>query len=341
LRYLWVNTALLVLVAAQLASGYVGLVSGDQARRWVLWAHGVGAYAATLALVWKGSVILDAIRRRRADLARVAFLGLLCLLLATLATGYLWSFLGRRLVGPYSLMTLHVALALGVLAVLVVHVAARRFVLRLDASRDRRAALRLLGLGVAGVALWGAASRVAAGLGLPGALRRFTGSYEVGRQGEFPVVSWLFDDPTPVDIAAWRLTVEGAVERPRVLSYDDLRALVDAETTTIIDCTGGWYSEQRWRGVALSRLLALASPTPAAQSVTVEAVSGYSRRFPLNDALGYLLALEVAGQPLEHAHGYPARLVAPDRRGFEWVKWVRRIRMEETSALLQPPVPLQ
>ena len=48
-----------------------------------------------MALVWKGSVILGAIRRRRSDLARVVFLGLLALLLATLATGYFWTFLGR------------------------------------------------------------------------------------------------------------------------------------------------------------------------------------------------------------------------------------------------------
>jgi DMSO/TMAO reductase YedYZ molybdopterin-dependent catalytic subunit len=342
LRFPWVNAALLALVAAQLATGYVGLVAGDERQRWILWAHGAGAYAATLALIWKGAVILDALRRRRADLARVAFLVLLALVLGTLGSGYLWSFAGRRLLGPYSLMTLHVGMAIGVLGLLLVHVSARRFVLRPNASRDRRAALRLAGLAIAGAVLWGAAGQITSRLGLAGAFRRFTGSYGTGSlTGEFPVVSWLFDHPPPVDLDSWRLAVEGAVERPMSMSYDDLRSLANDQATTVLDCTGGWYSEQRWRGVAIGRLLDLAGCLPSAQSVTVEAVSGYYRRFPLEVVRRHLLALEVAGSPLDHGHGYPARLVAPDRRGFEWVKWVGRIRVEETGEWLQPPVPLE
>ena len=55
----------------------------------------------------------------------------------------------------------------------------------------------------------------------------------------------------------------------------------------------------------------------------------------------YLLALAVAGRPLSDGHGFPVRLVAPDRRGVEWVKWIARIEVNETSHLWQPPLPLQ
>jgi DMSO/TMAO reductase YedYZ molybdopterin-dependent catalytic subunit len=44
---------------------------------------------------------------------------------------------------------------------------------------------------------------------------------------------------------------------------------------------------------------------------------------------------------LSHGHGSPARLVAPGKRGFEWVKWVDHIEVNETSKWLQPPLPLQ
>ena len=91
----------------------------------------------------------------------------------------------------------------------------------------------------------------------------------------------------------------------------------------------------------LGRLLDLAGPRPGARSVSCAASSGYGRRFALGPARGYLLALGVAGQTLDHAHGFPLRLVAPERRGFEWVKWVARVEVLAESELLQPPVPLQ
>ena len=53
-----------------------------------------------------------------------------------------------------------------------------------------------------------------------------------------------------------------------------------------------------------------------------------------------VLATQVAGAPLGHGHGFPARLVVPDRRGFDWVKWVVRVHVGRTSHLLQPPLPL-
>lgn len=343
MRHPWVNTVLLALLAAQLASGFGGLVSGAERHAWVLWLHGIGAWAIVALLAWKGAVVVQAWRRRRGlSVERAGFALLALLLLATLGTGFLWTTGGRSLVGPYSLMTLHVLLALALAALLLWHVRARRFVLRVPSARGRRAFLRLGAASAAGLAFWLLAGRVASALALPGARRRFTGSYEVGSgTGAFPVVSWLFDAPPPVDLARWRLRVEGAVARPLELSYADVARLADAEAVVTLDCTGGWYSEQAWRGVALGRLLALAGLLPGARSVTVESVSGYGRRFGLGEAERLLLALEVAGRRLDHGHGFPARLVAPERRGYDWVKWVTRVEVNETSELLQPPLPLR
>jgi DMSO/TMAO reductase YedYZ molybdopterin-dependent catalytic subunit len=54
-----------------------------------------------------------------------------------------------------------------------------------------------------------------------------------------------------------------------------------------------------------------------------------------------LLALDVAGRPLSHGHGAPARLVVPDHRGFDWVKWVVRVTVNDSGDFWQPPLPLQ
>ena len=61
----------------------------------------------------------------------------------------------------------------------------------------------------------------------------------------------------------------------------------------------------------------------------------------MSEARSYILATHVGGEPLSRGHGFPARLVAPDKRGFEWVKWVEEIEVNDTSKWLQPPLPLQ
>ncbi len=343
MRYPWANTALLALVVGQLATGYAGLTSGSASLGWLLWLHGVGAYAIVVLLVWKGAVVLGSLRqRRRGSLARLGLLILAGLLLATLATGLLWSFAGRRLLFQYSLITIHIILAVGVLGLLVWHTYQMRFVFGVRRATGRRAFLQLGGVTIGGLALWLSAGRAVAFFDLPGSSRRFTGSYEAESIGDrFPTVSWLFDSPAPVDPLGWRLAIDGAVARPLALTYEQLEQLAGDNLDSVLDCTGGWYTRQDWQGMSVGRLLDLAGAASGARSVTFEAVSGYARRFSVEESRGFLLATGVAGQPLSHGHGFPTRLVAPGYRGFNWVKWVVRIQVNETSRFWQAPVPLQ
>lgn len=339
----WANTILLVGLLGQFATGFVGLISGAMDRAWALWLHGVGAYAITVILVWKSRVVLNSIeRRRRAGYARAAFLTLLALLLLTLGTGFLWTFAGRRLAAGYSLITLHILLAVAVGALLVYHVAAMRFILRVPAATGRRAFLRLGAVALAGLALSQFAAGSVAALGLPGARRRFTGSYEIGSHtGRFPVVIWLSDTVPSLAADSYRLVVDGLVERPLALTYPELLEMASDRQEVTIDCTGGWYSTQGWTGVGVGRLLDRAGVRREAASVLVQSATGYWRRFPVEEATRCLLATAVAGSPLDAGHGFPARLVAPGRRGYDWVKWVVRIRLDAVSPLAQPPLPLQ
>ena len=130
-----------------------------------------------------------------------------------------------------------------------------------------------------------------------------------------------------------------AVEREVVLSYDEF--VSDAELTATIDCTGGWHSTQVWRGTPVAHLLDVAYPTAEAASVRFTSVTGYNRRFSLEEARRCFLATHVGDDLLSHGHGFPLRLVAPSKRGFEWVKWVERIEVDGLPAWFQPPLPLQ
>jgi hypothetical protein len=88
-------------------------------------------------------------------------------------------------------------------------------------------------------------------------------------------------------------------------------------------------------------VLAKAGVLETAVSVTVEAISKYNRRFPLNELDDVLLAYNVADAPLAHGNGAPVRLVVPQQRGYDWVKWISHIQVNTTSAHLQSPLPLR
>jgi hypothetical protein len=339
MRYPWVNTALYVLLLAQLFTGFLGLANGAEKFEWLLWLHAICGYAIVALLIWKTRIILDVFRRgRRIDFARASFLFLAALLLTILATGITWLIRGDVIILGFSLMTLHALAALALVTLFIWHVWTRWFIVSVPASRDRRAFLRSTATLAAGFFAWRIVEPALSVLQLPGASRRFTGSYPLNY---LPEVIWLADSVAPIEASQWRLELRGLVERELSLGYDELvRDATDIATETI-DCTGGWYSTQEWRGVNLGRLMDRAHLALDARSVVVESVSGYARRFNVAEASGFLIALFTAGAPLTHGHGAPVRLIAPNHRGFEWVKWVAQIRVENVPEIFQFPVPLQ
>ncbi|MEM7335649.1 MAG: molybdopterin-dependent oxidoreductase, partial [Chloroflexota bacterium] len=159
--------------------------------------------------------------------------------------------------------------------------------------------------------------------------------------GRFPVVSWIADRPPQVNPEQWQLEINGAVSTPKAFKLSELQARSLTQQTATLDCTGGWYTIQDWEGVSISELLKEAGALDTAVSITVRSVTGYKRRFSLKEANTYILALNMSNEPLSQGHGYPVRLIAFDKRGVEWVKWVDEIQVNTTSKIWQSPLPLQ
>ncbi|MGH8932081.1 MAG: molybdopterin-dependent oxidoreductase [Egibacteraceae bacterium] len=327
------NLGLLVLLALALLTGTVAFGIGVPAGRAVAIAHGVVGAGLIVLSPWKAAIVRRGMRRARPG--RAASVALATLVVATVLTGIAHTAGWRVLAGGVTTMQAHVGAALATIPLGVWHVVARPAPLR-RTDLSRRAALRAgRVLSVAGL-VWGATEAAIRLWPLPGRDRRFTGSHELGtdRPGRMPVTQWFTDTVPHIDGDTWRLTVTDA-NGSRVLSLRDLTP--QRHTRATIDCTGGWFATQDWEGTPVRDLVGDAGD---ARSILVVSHTGYARRLPLRDLDTLLLATHVGGAPLSPGHGFPARLVAPGRRGFWWVKWVTEIRTDPTPWWAQPPFPL-
>lgn len=136
---------------------------------------------------------------------------------------------------------------------------------------------------------------------------------------------------TAVD-PAYRLEVTGRVRTPLRLSLADLRAMPQHDAELPIACVEGWSASARWRGVRARDLLARAGAADDAE-VTVESLQPRCRyrASTLNHDQATdpdtLLAVELDGEPLHIDHGFPVRLVGPNRPGVLQTKWVARLEV--------------
>jgi len=318
-------------VALGLVSGLATWFAGSPGGAWVFGAHALAGTALALVLVFKLRRVLPHVVGARARRDRRTLRGLLALalVLSVLVTGIVWSSAGKAGVAGFTVLVWHGALGAVLAVVVLAHARVRAKRPRGRDLADRRQFLTAAALAAATVAVWQAQRPVQRALGLPGARRRFTGSYDAGSftGNAFPETSWVADRPRPLAGSGYRLTVAGRVRRPLALTAAELD-VGDALTATL-DCTGGFFSTQRWRGVSLGRLLDAAGVEPGARHVRVISRTGYRWSFSLADARGLLLATHVGDESLAHGHGAPCRLVAPGRRGFQWVKWVERVEVHE------------
>ncbi|GGY37653.1 hypothetical protein GCM10010326_34570 [Streptomyces xanthochromogenes] len=133
-----------------------------------------------------------------------------------------------------------------------------------------------------------------------------------------------------VSAAAYRLTVSGP--NPYTLTLEELAALAQHESVLPIACVEGWSKSAHWTGVRMTDLLRRAGAPPDAR-VRVTSLERYGAYRVMEMGREYahdpltLLALKLNGQPLTPDHGYPARIIAPNRPGVLQTKWVTRLEV--------------
>jgi Oxidoreductase molybdopterin binding domain len=322
------NLALLVALTITFFTGALAFAIGSGWNRWAIASHAIAGLVIVLLTPWKSVIAKRGLKRHRDG--RAESLAFTALIVAAIASGVLHAM--RVLsVAHITSMQIHVAAALLAVPLAVVHVRTRRVrVHRTDVSRRQ---LIRAGALIGGGAVTYAVVETGAKLGSRDGARRFTGSYETGSMApeRMPVTQWLDDSVQAINADDWHVSIGG-----RRLTYRELWEWDDS-VLAALDCTGGWWAEQQWSGVLLSRLL---PDDTGARSIVVTSATGYGRHYPMGDTSRLLLATRVGGRPLSAGHGFPARIVAPGRRGFWWVKWVVRVEPSDRPWWMQPPFPL-
>ena len=133
-----------------------------------------------------------------------------------------------------------------------------------------------------------------------------------------------------VDLATWDFHVFGEVEQPVTLSWDELRRLPATEVTVDIHCVTRWSRfDTSFRGVHWRELATLVRPKPSARFVVAHAEQGFTSNVPLSllEEDEALVAYEADGRPLTPEHGWPLRLVVPQRYFWKSSKWLRGIEL--------------
>ncbi|MEO5982421.1 MAG: molybdopterin-dependent oxidoreductase [Pedococcus sp.] len=250
--------------------------------------------------------------------------------LANAAQWYPWSF---------SFRSTHFALGWVAMGSLLVHVAVKLPVLRQawlgpedvpDHGEVSRRAIMRATWAAAGVAVVASATSGVPGVRRLAVLATRTGSgpggIPINKSAAAAGVTTTAADPTFVLTLVWNGT-------ERTLSRADLESMPQTSATLPIACVEGWSASGTWSGVPVADLLRLVG-APAGSAVLVESLqrggASSRSRLPGNVAADpqAMLALMLAGETLSLDHGFPCRIIAPNRPGVLQTKWVSRLEVQ-------------
>ena len=155
------------------------------------------------------------------------------------------------------------------------------------------------------------------------------------RVKKFPIRS--IEGTQQVDLETWRLKIEGLVNKPASLSFDEIKSLPQKIQTKNFICVEGWgLDNQKWEGVHLKEIFSKVRISPKAKYVTFHAAGGqYKDSLSLKETLepDTILAYKLNDKNLSPDQGFPLRLIIPRMYAYKGVKWLERIVFTERQEI--------
>lgn len=145
---------------------------------------------------------------------------------------------------------------------------------------------------------------------------------------KFPVLT--YGRNPEADLATWTLSIDGEVENPFSVTWDELMAMEQKTQTVDIHCVTRWSKlDTTWTGVPIRALLERAGVKPSGTHVLAHSDGGYTTNMPIEvlDDEDVMVAHTYEGRPLDPDHGYPLRLLVPKRYFWKSAKFLRRLEI--------------
>jgi len=136
--------------------------------------------------------------------------------------------------------------------------------------------------------------------------------------------------PGTTDVSDWSLRVYGEVDKPLVLSYQELLELDQVDITCDVHCVTGWsLLDSRWGGVRLSTIMDRVRPRRDGRFIVFEAAAGFTSNIAISETRkeDVILAHSFDGEPLPRENGAPVRAIVPDRYFYKSAKWLGAIKV--------------
>ena len=175
-------------------------------------------------------------------------------------------------------------------------------------------------------------------------------SYEEKKKRKLPpdqkatdhLLRWGIDHPgitstnPQLKLETYTLTINGEVDHPVTLSWNDFMKLPKTVSTSDFHCVEGWsVLDCKWEGVRISEIEKLVKPKAVAKAVTFESADSYTTSLFLEELKGddVLLAYKLYDRVLEEGYGFPVRLVVPSKYAYKSALWVVRLQFTRGKEL--------
>jgi DMSO/TMAO reductase YedYZ molybdopterin-dependent catalytic subunit len=156
------------------------------------------------------------------------------------------------------------------------------------------------------------------------------------------ILRWGIDHPgitstnPQLKLETFALTIDGEVKNPVKLSWNDFMKLPKIVSTSDFHCVEGWsVLDCKWEGVHIREIEKLVRPKNVAKAVTFECADSYTTslyREELNSD-DVLLAYKLNDRVLEEWHGFPVRLVVPNKYAYKSALWVVHLQFTRSKEL--------
>lgn len=138
--------------------------------------------------------------------------------------------------------------------------------------------------------------------------------------------------PQQINKSSYQLRITGLVYTPQNYTYDDIiNRFQHYRKVVTLDCIEGWSVKILWEGFLIHDLIRGAAPDPSAKILIFKASDGYTTSLPINYTIenNILLAYKINNATLPPERGFPFQLVAEEKWGYKWIKWVTEIELSD------------